>query len=141
QTWFSFFNGWYACPTALPINALFFFESETAGLMFVGHRWPESFHWWLFSCFAREDAAAGDECGHDCPESPKRYLLHCGVLRRSTPPRAIISSTTYLVLRNSSWQLGDIGCDPSRLDEKLEEPRPEVRSTEAPAITERKKAN
>src|SRR5262245_60872496 len=73
--------------------------------MFVGHRWPESFHWWLFSWFAREDAAASDECGHDCPESPKRYLLHCGVLCRSTPPRAIISSTTYLVLRNSSGSL------------------------------------
>src|SRR5215472_16569596 len=54
---------------------------------------------------AREDAAADDECGHDCPESPTRYLLHCGVLRRSTPPRAIISSTTYLVLRNSSGSL------------------------------------
>src|SRR5262249_21331194 len=52
-----------------------------------------------------EDAAADDECGHDCPESPKRYLLHCGVLCRSTPPRAIISSTTYLVLRNSSGSL------------------------------------
>src|SRR5215813_13270147 len=70
--------------------------------MFVRHRWPYGFHWWLFSWFAREDAAADDECGHDCPESPKRYLLHCGVLCRSTPPRAIISSTTYLVLRNSS---------------------------------------
>jgi hypothetical protein len=65
QTRFSFFNGRYAPPAALPITTLFFFESETAGLMFVRHRWPQSFPWWLFGRFSREDAAADYECGHD----------------------------------------------------------------------------
>jgi hypothetical protein len=31
-----------APPAALPITTLFFFESETAGLMFVRHRWNSS---------------------------------------------------------------------------------------------------
>jgi hypothetical protein len=65
QTRFSFFNGRYGPPAALPITAPFFFESETAGLMFVRHPWPQSFPWWLFGRFPREDAAADYECGQD----------------------------------------------------------------------------
>jgi hypothetical protein len=38
-----FFNGRYAA--ANPITAPFFFESETAGLMFVRPRWPQGFRW------------------------------------------------------------------------------------------------
>ena len=102
QTRFSFFNDRYAPPAALPITAPFFFESETAGLMFVPHRWPQSFRWWLFCRFSREDAAADYECAHDCPENPKWHLLHCGVLRRPTPLRAIIRRSAYQVLRNGS---------------------------------------
>ena len=30
--------------------------------MFVRHRWPQSFPWWLFCRFPREDAAADYEC-------------------------------------------------------------------------------
>jgi hypothetical protein len=48
QTWFSFFNGRYGSAAALPTTAPYFFETETAGLMFVRHRWPQSFRWWLF---------------------------------------------------------------------------------------------
>ena len=102
QTWFSFFNGRYGSPAALPITAPFFFESETAGLMFVRHCWPQSFPWWLFCRFPREDAAADYECGYDRPENPKLHLLHCGVLRRPTPLRAIIRRSAYQVLRNGS---------------------------------------
>ena len=105
QTWFSFFNGRYASPAALPITAPFFFETETAGLMFVRHRWPQSFLWWLFCRLPREDAAADYECAYDCPENPKLHLLHCGVLRRVTPPRAIIDRPAHQVLRNSSGSL------------------------------------
>ena len=105
QTRFSFFNGRYGPPAALPITAPFFFESETAGLMFVRHRWPQSFCWWLFCRFSREDAAADYECAHYCPEDPKWHLLHCGVLRRPTPIRAIIGRSEYHVLRNSSGSL------------------------------------
>jgi hypothetical protein len=39
----SFFNVRYSA--ARPMIALFFFESETAGLMFVRHRWPQGFRW------------------------------------------------------------------------------------------------
>ena len=81
QTWFSFFNGRYGSAAALPTTAPFFFETETAGLMFVPHRWPQSFPWWLFCRLPREDAAADYECAHDCPENSKLHLLHCGVLR------------------------------------------------------------
>jgi hypothetical protein len=70
--------------------------------VFVRHRWPQSFRWWLFCRFPREDAAADYECGHDCPENPKWYLLHCGVLRRVTPPRAIIDLPAHQVLRTNS---------------------------------------
>jgi hypothetical protein len=45
QTWFSFFNERYGSPAAFPTTAPFFFESETAGLMFVRHRWPQGFRW------------------------------------------------------------------------------------------------
>jgi len=55
-----------------------------------------------FDRFAREDATADYERAHDRPENPKLYLLHCGVLRRSTPLRAIITRSAYQVLRNSS---------------------------------------
>ena len=43
QTWFNFFNGRDGCAAALPISAPFFFESETAGLTFVRHCWPQRF--------------------------------------------------------------------------------------------------
>src|SRR3974390_1628640 len=102
QTWFSFFNGRYGSPAALPITAPFFFETETAGLMFVRHRWPQSFRWWLFCRLPREDATADHECAHDCPENPKLHLLHCGVLRRPTPLRAIIRRSAFHVLLNHS---------------------------------------
>jgi hypothetical protein len=29
----------------VPTTAPFFFESETVGLMFVWHRWPQGFRW------------------------------------------------------------------------------------------------
>jgi hypothetical protein len=89
QTWSSFFNGRYGSPTALPISATFFFESKTAGLTFVRHRWPQRFCRWLFRRFPREDAAADYECGRDRPENPKVDLLHRGVLRRLTPLQAL----------------------------------------------------
>ena len=82
---------------ARPITAPFFFESETAGLTFVRHRWPQRLYWWLFLRFPREDAAADYECGHDCPENPKLHLRHRGVLRRLTPLRAIIRRSAYQV--------------------------------------------
>jgi hypothetical protein len=105
QTWLSLFNGRYGSPAALPITAPFFFESETAGLMFVRHRWPHSFCWWPFCRFPREDAAADYECGHNCPENPKLHLRHCGVLRRPTPHKPIINSPRYQVLRNSNFAI------------------------------------
>ena len=71
---------------ALPTTAPFFFETETAGLMFVRHRWPQSFRWWLFCRLPREDVAADYECAYDCPENPKWHLLHCGVLREPPSP-------------------------------------------------------
>jgi hypothetical protein len=61
----------------MPISASFFFESETARLMFVRHRWPEGFRWLLFCQFPREDTAADYECCYDYPEAPKLHLLHC----------------------------------------------------------------
>src|SRR6516162_10183074 len=108
QTWFSFFNGRYRSPAALPISAPFFFETETAWLMFVRHCWSQSFCWWLFLWFPRENAAADYECGHDCPENPKLHLRHCGVLRRPTPLPAIIGRSAYQVLRNSSGSLAKL---------------------------------
>src|SRR6516164_3432645 len=101
QTWFSFFNGRYRSPAALPISAPFFFETETARLMFVRRCWRQRLYWWLFLRFPREDAAADYECGHDCPENPKLHLRHCGVLRRLTPLEAIIRRSAYQVLRKS----------------------------------------
>jgi len=67
----SFFNGRYAA--ANPITAPFFFESETARLMFLRHRWPQGFRWKLFSWFPREDAAADHYCGHGCNEKSKLH--------------------------------------------------------------------
>jgi len=58
QTWFSFFNGRYRSPAALPISAPFFFETETAGLMFVRRCWPQRLCWGLSLRFPREDATA-----------------------------------------------------------------------------------
>ena len=92
-------------PAALPISAPFFFETETAGLMFVRRCWPQRLYWWLSLRFPREDTTAYYECGHDCPENPKLYLLHCGVLRRLTPLQAIVGRSAYQVLRNSSGNL------------------------------------
>jgi hypothetical protein len=43
ETWFSFFDRRYAA--ANPVTAPFFFESETAGLMFFRHRLPQGFRW------------------------------------------------------------------------------------------------
>src|SRR5215472_19311717 len=54
QTWSSFFNGRHCSPATLPISAPFFFETETAWLMFVWRCWPQSFCWWLFLRFPRE---------------------------------------------------------------------------------------
>jgi hypothetical protein len=105
QTRFSFFNGRYGSPAALPITAPFFFETETAGLMFVRHRWAQSFPWWLFCRFPREDAAADHECEHGRNKNPKLHLLHCGALRRATPPRAIIDLPAHQVLRTNSGSL------------------------------------
>jgi hypothetical protein len=88
----------------MPISASFLFEREAAGLMFDWHFWPRSFHWWPFCQFPREDTAADHERRHDCPENPKLHLLHCGVLRHSTPLDAIISSRMYQVAREKpSW--------------------------------------
>jgi hypothetical protein len=39
----SFFNARYSA--ARPMIALFFFESETAGLTFVRHCWPHGLRW------------------------------------------------------------------------------------------------
>jgi len=97
----SFFNDRHA--GAPPITAPFFFESKTAGLIFVRRCWPQGY--WLFSWFPREDAAADYPCSHERPENPELYQLHCGVLRRLTPLRAIIRPSAYEVLRNSSGSL------------------------------------
>jgi hypothetical protein len=80
QTWPSFFYGRYAA--ARPITAPLFFESETAGLMFVLHHWPQGFRWLFFSWFPRENAAADYKHGHSQNEDHKLHLLHRGVLRR-----------------------------------------------------------
>jgi hypothetical protein len=77
QARFSVFNGWSALPAAMPTSASFFFESETARLTFVQHRWPQGFRWWLFCQFPREDTAAHYERRHDYPEAPKLHVLHC----------------------------------------------------------------
>jgi len=108
QTWFGFFSQRCGSPAALPITAPFFFERKTAGLIFVRRCWPQSFCWLLFCRLSREDAAADYECAHDCPENPKWNLLHCGVLRRPTPLRAIIRPSTHQVLRNSSGNLAKL---------------------------------
>jgi hypothetical protein len=79
----SFFNDRHAA--ARPITAPFFFESETAGLMFVGHRWLQGFRWWFFSSFSREDAAADYKCGHNRNKAHKLQLLHRGVFIAPTP--------------------------------------------------------
>jgi hypothetical protein len=106
QARFSVFNGRSALPAAMPISASFFFESETARLMFVRHRWPEGFRWWLFCQFPREDTAADYERGHDRPESPKLHLLHCGVLRSlTTTSHCCIRKLLNQALRNSSGNL------------------------------------
>ena len=73
--------------------------------MFVRHCWSQSFCWWLFPWFPRENADADYECGHDCPENPKLHLRHCGVLRRPTPLPAIVGRSAYQVLRSSSGSL------------------------------------
>jgi hypothetical protein len=71
--------------------------------MSVRRRWPQGFRWWLFCQFPHEDTAADYERRYDCPESPKLHLLHCGVLRCSTPlAAAIITRGDYQVLRSNS---------------------------------------
>jgi hypothetical protein len=72
----SFFNDGYAA--AHPITALFFFESETAGLMFVRHRWPQCLRWQLSSWFTREDPAADYKCGDSQSKAHKLQLVHRG---------------------------------------------------------------
>jgi hypothetical protein len=90
----------------MPISASFFFEREAAGLMFDWHRWPHSLRWWLFCQFPREDTAADYERRHDCPESPKLHLLHCGVLRSlNTTSHCCIRKLLNQALRNSSGSL------------------------------------
>jgi hypothetical protein len=86
QTRFSFFNGRYASAAALPITALFFFESETAGLMFVRHFWPQGFRLWLFCRVPRENAAGDYKRGHGRKKQLKLKLLHRGVSIAPTPP-------------------------------------------------------
>ena len=63
--------------------------------------------WRNFWRVPRENAAAGYECGHDCPENHQWHDLHChcGVLRRLTPLRGIIRRAAYQVLRNVSGSL------------------------------------
>src|SRR5215831_4884285 len=63
-------------PRPLPINALFVFESETTGLTFVRHRWPQSLRWQLFSWFPREDQAADYKCGRSQSKAHKLQLVH-----------------------------------------------------------------
>src|SRR5262245_26531966 len=63
-------------PRPLPINALFVFESETTGLTFVRHRWPQSLRWQLFSWFPREDQAADYKCGHSQSKAHKLQWVH-----------------------------------------------------------------
>jgi hypothetical protein len=56
------------------MTAPFFFKSETAGLMFVEHRWRR---WRCLSFwFAREDAAADHQSGHRREENSKLQKLH-----------------------------------------------------------------
>ena len=43
-----------------------------------------------FFRFPRHNAAADYECGHDGNKNPELRLLHRGVLRRLTPPRAVL---------------------------------------------------
>jgi hypothetical protein len=87
QTWFSFFNRRYGAPAALPITALFFFESETARLMLVRHRWSQDFRSSLFSWLSRENAASDYKCGHGHKKHRKLNLLHRGVSIAPTPLR------------------------------------------------------
>jgi hypothetical protein len=110
QTWFRFFNGRCGSPAAFPITALFFFESKTAGLMFVRHYWLQGFRWCLFSWFSAEDAAADHECGDNCPESPKLHLLHCGVSVANTT-RSHYKLTDVSSLAQQLRQLRHIGRD------------------------------
>jgi hypothetical protein len=99
-------------PAALPTTAPFFFETETAGLMFVRHRWPQSFRWWLFCRLPREDAAADYECAHDCPENPKLHLLHCGVLRSPNTTTSHYKAFRVSSLAQQPRQFGDIRRNP-----------------------------
>src|SRR5262249_30989275 len=54
----------------------FSFESETTGLTFVRHRWPQSLRWQLFSWFPREDQAADYKCGHSQSKAHKLQWVH-----------------------------------------------------------------
>jgi hypothetical protein len=65
------------------MTAVFFFEGETGGLMFVGQRYSQSRQ--RSSRFAREDTAADYPCSQRGKKRPKLYLLHRGVLRSPTP--------------------------------------------------------
>jgi hypothetical protein len=47
--------------------------------MFVRHRWPQSFPWWLFGRLPRENAAGDYKRGHRRKKQPKLNLLHRGV--------------------------------------------------------------
>jgi hypothetical protein len=66
--------------------------------MFVRHRWPQGIHWWYFSWFPRENAAADYKCGHSQNKAHKLQLLHRGVLHARHHSR-IISRSAYQVLR------------------------------------------
>jgi hypothetical protein len=83
--------------------------------MFVRHRWPQSFRWWLFCRLPREDAAADYECAHDCPENPKLHLLHCGVLRSPNTTANHYKAFRVSSLAQQPRQLGDIHRNPPRL--------------------------
>jgi hypothetical protein len=73
------------------MTAVFFFEGETGGLMFVGQRYSQSRQ--RSSRFAREDTAADYPCSQRGKKRPKLYLLHRGVLRSPTPLPAPVSLT------------------------------------------------
>jgi hypothetical protein len=104
QTWPSFFYGRYAA--ARPITAPLFFESETAGLMFVLHHWSQGFRWLFFSWFPRENAAADYKHGHSQNEDHKLHLLHrwCSP-SPDTTTGSIIRRSALQVFRNNSGSL------------------------------------
>src|SRR6516164_4164459 len=75
QSWFSFFNGRYRSPAALPISALFFFESKAARLIFVRRCWPCPYAWprRLSGLFICVKVRAARRCS---PQSGQDDVIH-----------------------------------------------------------------